>query len=114
MICRMWHGITPRAKADAYAALLEQRAQSDYRAVPGNLNAAVLRRDEAEVAHFMTVTHWVSEDAIRAFAGDDVLVARYYPEDSDYLLEFEPYVQHFVVTAMLDGPVDASSAVRPV
>ena len=88
MICRMWHGRTPRAKADAYAALLEQRALSGYRAVPGNLSAYILRRDEAEVTHFMTVTYWESEDSIRAFAGDDVLTARYFPEDDGYLLAF--------------------------
>ncbi|MFC5524510.1 antibiotic biosynthesis monooxygenase family protein [Rhodanobacter ginsengisoli] len=100
MICRMWHGVTPRSKADAYAAFLEKRAIPDYRSVPGNLSVAVLRRDEAEVSHFMTVTHWASEESIRAFAGDDLLRARYYPEDQDYLLEFEPLVRHFVVTAM--------------
>jgi heme-degrading monooxygenase HmoA len=99
MICRMWHGRTLRAKADAYAAFLEQRAIPDYRAVPGNLSAAVLRRDEPEITHFMTVSCWESEENIRAFAGDDLLKARYYPEDRDFLLEFEPEVRHFVVTA---------------
>lgn len=99
MICRMWHGITARSNADAYAAFLEQRAVPDYRSVPGNLNVAVLRRDEPELTHFMTVTYWESEESIRAFAGDDLLKAKYYPEDRDFLLEFEPEVQHFVVTA---------------
>lgn len=99
MICRMWHGITPRAKADAYAAFLEERAIPDYRSVAGNLSVAVLRRDEADVTHFMTVTHWESEASIRAFAGDDLLRAKYYPEDRDFLLEFEPEVRHFVVAA---------------
>ena len=101
MICRMWHGITPRSKADAYADLLEPRALSGYRAVPGNISAQVLRRDEAEVTHFMTVTYWESEDSIRAFAGDDVLTARYFPEDDGYLLAFEPFVQHYTVAAVL-------------
>ncbi len=99
MICRIWHGRTPRSKADAYARFLADRAVSDYRSVPGNLNVAVLRRDDGEVAHFLTVTYWESEDAIRAFAGSDLLKAKYYPEDSEFLLEFEPLVQHFVVTA---------------
>ncbi|HKR76980.1 MAG TPA: hypothetical protein VJR95_09955 [Rhodanobacter sp.] len=99
MICRIWHGITPRSRADAYAGFLERRAIPDYRSVAGNRSAAVLRRDEAAVTHFMTVTHWDSEESIRAFAGDDLLKARYYPEDRDYLLEFEPQVRHFVVTA---------------
>jgi heme-degrading monooxygenase HmoA len=100
MICRMWHGVTPRSKADAYTRFLEQRAVPDYRSVPGNLSVAVLRRDEAEVTHFLTVTHWESEESIRAFAGNDLLKAKYYPEDQDYLLEFEPLVQHFVVAAI--------------
>jgi heme-degrading monooxygenase HmoA len=103
MICRMWHGITPRAKADAYTDFLEQRAIPDYRSVPGNLSVAVLRRDESEHTHFMTVTHWESEDSIRAFAGEDLLKAKYYPEDRDFLLEFEPEVQHFVVTAFAEA-----------
>jgi len=48
----------------------------------------------------MTVTHWESEEDIRAFAGDDLLRAKYYPEDQSFLLEFEPMVQHFVVAAI--------------
>jgi len=100
MICRMWHGVTPRAKADAYSAFLERRAIPDYRSLPGNLSVAVLRRDEADVSHFMTVTYWDSEESIRAFAGDDLLVAKYYPEDRDFLLGFEPQARHFTVTAL--------------
>jgi heme-degrading monooxygenase HmoA len=99
MICRIWHGRTARERADAYARFLEQRAIPDYRSVAGNLDVAVLRRDEGEVTHFLTVTHWASEDAIRAFAGDDLLTAKYYPEDAQYLLEFEAQVQHYVVVA---------------
>ena len=103
MICRMWHGITPRSKADAYTAFLELRAVEDYRSVPGNLSVAVLRRDESDVTHFMTVTYWESEGSIRAFAGDDLLRAKYYPEDQQFLLEFEPYVQHFSVAVIADS-----------
>lgn len=99
MICRIWHGRTPRSKADAYARFLNERAVADYRSVAGNLSVAVLRRDEADVTHFLTITTWESEDAIRAFAGSDLLKAKYYAEDSEFLLEFEPQVQHFVVTA---------------
>ena len=100
MIFRMWHGVTSRSKADAYEAFLERRAIPDYRSVPGNLGVEVLRRDEADVSHFMTVTHWESEESIRTFAGNDVLAAKYYPEDQDFLLGFEPQVQHFTVTAI--------------
>lgn len=30
-----------------------------------------------------------------AFAGSDISVAKYYPDDADFLLEFEPTVEHF-------------------
>jgi heme-degrading monooxygenase HmoA len=103
VICRIWHGRTLRSKADAYARFVASRAIPDYRSVPGNLNVYVLRRDDAEVSHFLTVTHWESEDAIRGFAGSDIQKARYYPEDADFLLEFEPHVQHYVVTASSDA-----------
>jgi heme-degrading monooxygenase HmoA len=99
IIVRIWHGRTPRERADEYGALLTMRAIPDYRAVPGNLDVSILRRDEGEVSHFLTVTLWESEEAIRAFAGDEVLKAKYYPEDSEFLLEFEPEVQHFAVVS---------------
>ncbi len=97
MIVRIRHGVTPIEKADAYERFLVGRAVPDYRSVPGNLEASVLRRAEGAVAHFLPVTRWASEEAVRAFAGEDVLKAKYYPEDRDYLLEFEPFVQHYTV-----------------
>lgn len=99
MICRIWHGRTSRQNADAYACFLEQRAIPDYRSIVGNIDVSVLRRDDGEETHFLTVTHWDSESSIRRFAGDDLLKAKYYPEDADYLLEFEPEVKHFSVVA---------------
>lgn len=97
MIVRVWHGRTPIAKADAYTAFLDQRAMPDYRGTPGNLGAQVLRRDEGDVAHFLTLSYWENEDAIRAFAGNEPLAAKYYPEDEGFLLELEPQVTHYEV-----------------
>lgn len=94
MIARVWHGTTPAAKADEYLAFLQRRALPDYRSTPGNLAAFILRRSDGDVTHFITVTHWQSLQAIEAFAGKDIARAKYYPEDSNFLLEFEPVVQH--------------------
>ena len=97
MIARIWHGRTPLEKADEYLAFLKDRAVPDYSGVEGCLGVYILRRDTEDAAHFQTLTFWTSEKAIRAFAGADVLKAKYYPEDSAFLLEFEPHVQHFEV-----------------
>jgi heme-degrading monooxygenase HmoA len=90
----MWHGKTPTAKADEYLAFLQRRALPDYRGTPGNLAAYILRRADGDITHFITLTHWVSLRAIEAFAGADIAHAKYYAEDSNYLLEFEPTVEH--------------------
>ena len=97
MIVRMWHGRVPTAKAQAYREFVVQRAIPDYRSVAGNLSVHVLQRTEAEVTHFMTVTFWKDIESIQGFAGQDVERAKYYPEDSDFLLEFEPSVVHYEV-----------------
>ncbi len=41
------------------------------------------------------VTFWESEEAIRAFAGNDISVAKYYNFDNDFLLEMEPFSTHY-------------------
>jgi heme-degrading monooxygenase HmoA len=97
MIVRMWHGRVPTSKAVSYRALLNSVAIPDYRAVPGNLSAYVLERPEGDVTHFITMTFWTSMDVIHGFAGDDVEAAKYYPEDAEYLLEYEPHVVHYEV-----------------
>jgi heme-degrading monooxygenase HmoA len=67
----------------------------DYRSIPGNKGAYALRRIEDDTAHFLMVTFWESEDAVRAFAGDDISVAKYYDFDKSFLLELESSSTHY-------------------
>jgi heme-degrading monooxygenase HmoA len=87
----------PAARADDYHAFLRRVALPGYAGTPGNRGAIVLRRADGDVAHFLLTSFWDSPDAIRAFAGDDIERARYYPEDDDFLLEKEPTVTHYEV-----------------
>jgi hypothetical protein len=41
------------------------------------------------------VTFWQSAEAIRACAGDDISVAKYYDFDKDFLLDLEPCSTHY-------------------
>ena len=97
MVVRMWHGRVPAAKAQRYREFLSARAIPDYRSVPGNVSAYVLERLDGPVTHFITMTFWDSMTAIQGFAGNDLQVAKYYPEDRDFLLEYEPTVVHYEV-----------------
>ena len=95
MITRIWHGRTTTAKSDEYLNLMRTVAIPDYRSVPGNKGAYALRRIEGDTAHFLMLTFWESEDAVRAFAGDDISVAKYYDFDKSFLLELESSSTHY-------------------
>ena len=97
MITRMWHGRVPTSKATDYREFLNMRAIPDYRSVAGNISVHILERTEGDITHFITLTFWKDMDSIKAFAGEDAEVAKYYPEDKDFLLEFEPHVIHYEV-----------------
>ncbi len=103
MIVRMWHGRVPHEKAKDYRSFLNERAVPDYRTTPGNLGVLILERTAEDAVHFVTLTYWTDEEVIRAFAGDEVLKAKYYPEDRDFLLEFEPEVVHYEVVGGAGG-----------
>jgi heme-degrading monooxygenase HmoA len=95
MIARIWHGKTKASDAEKYLAYLFKSGIPAYRATAGNKGAWVLRRMDGDEAHFTTLSFWESRNAIAAFAGPDIEVAKYYPEDEKYLLEFEPTVMHY-------------------
>ena len=97
MIVRAWHGMTEAAKAGEYFEFLKKTGIPDYKSTPGNRGVYVLRRIEGTTAHFLLLTLWDTLEAVRAFAGDDVEKARYYPDDKRWLLEFEPNVVHYEV-----------------
>ena len=101
MIVRIWHGVTAAAKADEYLDYLRATGVPDYQATEGNRGVYVLRRIEGDRAHFLTVSFWESMRAIKGFAGSDAGRARYYPRDEEFLLDFEPTVEHYEV---LTGP----------
>jgi heme-degrading monooxygenase HmoA len=94
MITRIWHGKTKKADADRYLSFLQEKGVQDYLNTPGNTGVRIWRTIEQDIAHFWTVSTWESRESIAAFAGEDISKAKYYPEDQDFLLEFEPTVTH--------------------
>ena len=97
MIVRMWHGRVLASNAQSYREFLKQRAIPEYQSVPGNLSVHILERPEGEVTHLITLSFWENLEVIKGFAGENVEVAIYYPEDKEFLLEFEPTVVHYEV-----------------
>lgn len=95
MITRIWHGRTKAKDADAYLEYIQETGLKDYLATAGNVSAKVLRKIDGDICHFCTITEWEDIESIISFAGYEYEKARYYPEDKEYLLEFEETVEHY-------------------
>jgi len=97
MIARIWHGIVPKEKADSYYSFLKKTGLKDYKNTKGNIDTKVFRRDVGMQTHYLLITYWDSYESIKKFAGEDFEKARYYAEDEDFLMEFEPFVKHYEI-----------------
>ena len=97
-VMRTWTGWIRTERRHEYLAYVGETGMSDYLATPGNLGAWMTHRDLADGrTEIVTVSFWDSRDSIRAFAGDDIEVARYYPEDEEFLVDKELSVKHYDV-----------------
>ncbi len=98
VIARVWHGKTPRAKADAYEQYLSA-AVTKFPSIPGNLGYQVMRVDGGPdgdaYSEFQVISYWESLDAIRAYAGQDVRKTHNLPRDPEFLVDLEPYVRNY-------------------
>jgi heme-degrading monooxygenase HmoA len=98
MIARMWRGWVRTELIEEYVDIVERTGMAGYRATAGNRGAQLLTRDlGGGRTELITLSWWDDLDAIRAFAGEDIEVAKYYPEDDEFLLDRETTVAHFEV-----------------
>ena len=94
---RLWHGEVTIEKADQYEKFMIERAAPDYGSVEGLIKLYFQRKNEEKKAHFLLVTLWDSIDSVKKFAGDNPEIAKYYPEDDEFLLEKEKHVSMYEV-----------------
>ena len=99
MMARIWHGKTHVSKYETYTAFVKKVAIPDYEKTNGFVSLTFLRNIKDDEGHFVLITYWENLEVIKNFAGQDLEKAKYYPEDDDFLLEFEEHVQHYEVFA---------------
>ena len=97
MIVRLWHGRTSKSDYEAYTKFMIERAIPDYKSVKGNTACYFTRRFDQDAGHFLLITHWQSVEAVKSFAGADPAIAKYYPQDDEFLLEKEKCCQLYEV-----------------
>lgn len=101
MICRIWHGWTTPANAEAYERLL--RSGIVERGIPGYRGIELLRRAAGDSVEFVTLMWFDSLESVRAFAGADYEVAVVPPEARPLLLRFDARSAHYEVRRPRDA-----------
>ncbi len=97
MIARTWRGATTEDEADAYVDYLMQTGVRECHETDGNRGVLLLRRIAGGRAEFLFISLWESPEAVRAFAGDDIEKAVFYPEDDRFLVDREWTASHYEV-----------------
>ena len=99
MICRIWHGWTIPANADAYERLLRSEIFQGItsRGIPGYQGIELLRRPAADAVEFVTLMWFDSIEAVRAFAGPDYEMAVVPPAARELLQRFDSRSAHYEV-----------------
>jgi len=99
VICRIWHGWTPPARADEYETLLRTEIFAGIagRTIAGYHGIELLRRAVGAEVEFVTVMKFESLDAVRAFAGEDYEVAVVPAKARALLARFDARSAHYEV-----------------
>jgi antibiotic biosynthesis monooxygenase (ABM) superfamily enzyme len=97
VIARVWRGATLAEDGPEYARYLEATGMRNAREIPGARGTLVLRRERSGYAEFETILLFESLDDVKAFAGDDLDLAVFFPEDDRFLVERDLEVRHYEV-----------------
>jgi heme-degrading monooxygenase HmoA len=97
MVARTWRGWTRAADIDSYVEYVKSTGVEDLAGTEGNLGVYIYTRADGDRAEMVVTSLWDSRASIRAFAGDDIERAVFYPEDDEFLVEREWTCTHYDV-----------------
>ncbi len=105
MICRIWHGWTSPANADAYEQLLKTEifVGIEQRRITGFLGIDLLRRPVDDGVEFVTIMWFESLEAVAEFAGSDYEVAVVPSSARQLLARFDQRSAHYSVETRRPG-----------
>ncbi len=97
MITRKWTAPIPTFKRDESIDYIIQTGFAEYRNTEGNIGAFLTLEERDNKLYFTALTFWDSYESIKNFAGEKYQLAKYYPQDDEFLLEKPKYVEHQAV-----------------
>ena len=97
MFAREWKSRCPVHQRESFIEYLYKTGVKDSSATLGFKGAQIFTRDLDDQVEVTLISYWDSLDSIKAFSGDDIGVARLYPDDYKFELEPDNFVTHYEV-----------------
>lgn len=99
MIAREWKAKCPKEHEEGFISYLYETGIKDTYATQGFLGAQIFNRDTdvSDEVEITLITYWKNLECIKSFAGEDIGIAKLYPEDEQYKLKPDGYVIHYKV-----------------
>lgn len=97
MISRQWKCILKEESHDQYITFLNEVVFAAAKALPGFVEANILKRKAADGLEFMVTTLWENLEAIKGFAGENISVAMVPEEAQQMMISFDQTVVHYEV-----------------
>lgn len=97
MISRQWKCILKEEAHDAYINFLNEVVFAAAKALPGFVEASILKREAEHGLEFMVTTLWEDLNSIKAFAGDDISLAMVPVAAQQMMISFDKTVTHYEV-----------------
>ncbi len=97
MIAREWKARCPQHQKKGFIEYLYNTGIKESAKTDGYQGAQIFAREFNDQVEITLITYWESMNSIKSFAGDDISLARLYPEDYRYELEPDNFVLHYEV-----------------
>ena len=105
MIAREWKARCPLRHKAGFIEYLYQTGVKETSETAGFKGAQIFTRevtvDTVGMVEITLISYWDALESIKAFAGEEVDVARLYPEDDKYQLQPDTFVSHYEVVENL-------------
>ena len=97
MIVRAWRGRAAAMNAKAYLEHFRNYVLPELNRIDGFQGASLLRKDCGTEVEYLVLSRWISMDAVRTFAGNEVDKAVVEPQAVAALIDFDHQVEHYLV-----------------
>lgn len=106
-IVRIWRGVTLATSAGQYLEYVNKIVIPACQAAEGNEGMYIMKELQGELAHFLLLSFWASDDALVNFTGAascECDVVNLSPEEKSLLVAFESIARRYKIVYESDYP----------